>query len=47
VSAGEKRKPTIGESFDPKANSLIILRLVFAVAVIASHAIERAGASKI
>jgi peptidoglycan/LPS O-acetylase OafA/YrhL len=43
VSAGKKRKPTIGESFDPKANSLNILRLVFAVAVIASHAIDLGG----
>ena len=32
-------RTTIGSSYDPKANSLNILRLVFAVAVIASHAI--------
>ena len=33
----------IGTSFDPKSNSLNILRLVFAVVVIASHAIDLGG----
>jgi len=33
------RKATIGSAFDPRANSLNLLRLVFATAVIFSHAI--------
>jgi hypothetical protein len=32
-------RPILGMSFDPKANSLNILRLVFAVAAMAAHAI--------
>ncbi len=32
-------RPILGMSFDPKADSLNILRLVFAAAAIAAHAI--------
>ena len=39
----DSARPMIGTSFDPKSNSLNILRLVFAVVVIASHAIDLGG----
>jgi len=35
-----ERRRTIGEAFDPKSNSLNLLRLVFATAVIFSHALD-------